>query len=40
MGNMKMVDIANFLNSIPIYKRNKEWTSNAVSQIVNQPINM
>ena len=35
-GNLRMIDIANFLNSIPIYRRNKKWTSNAISQIIRQ----
>jgi DNA invertase Pin-like site-specific DNA recombinase len=38
-GNMRMVDIVNFLNSIPILRRNKEWTSNAISKIVNEADN-
>jgi DNA invertase Pin-like site-specific DNA recombinase len=33
-GNMRLVDIVNFLNSIPITRRNKKWNSNTISQIV------
>lgn len=35
-GNMRMVDIANFLNSIPILRRNKEWTGTSISHILNK----
>ena len=33
-GNMCIVDVAKFLNSIPIMKRNKEWTSSSVSSLL------
>lgn len=33
-GNMRLVDIVNFLNSIPITRRNKKWNSNTISQMV------
>jgi len=35
-GNMRIIDIVYFLNSIPISKRNKSWNSAAISKIVNQ----
>lgn len=35
-GNMRIIDIVHFLNSIPISKRNKSWNSAAISKIVNQ----
>lgn len=35
-GNMKFIDIARFLNSIDINRRNKLWTSNSISKIINQ----
>jgi DNA invertase Pin-like site-specific DNA recombinase len=33
-GNMLLIDIVNFLNSISITRRNKKWNSNTISQIV------
>ena len=35
-GNMKYVDIANFLNLNNILKRNKQWQSSSISQLVNK----
>ncbi len=34
-GNMKLIDIANFLNSIPISRRNRDWNSNSVKQVID-----
>jgi DNA invertase Pin-like site-specific DNA recombinase len=40
-GNMKLIDIANFLNSISIFKRTKKWSSRTIKNIINQNyINM
>jgi DNA invertase Pin-like site-specific DNA recombinase len=33
-GNMKFIDIANFLNSVDITRRNKDWNSNSVRQLI------
>jgi DNA invertase Pin-like site-specific DNA recombinase len=33
-GNFKFTDIANFLNSIPIYKRNKLWSGQSISKLI------
>lgn len=35
-GNMTFVDIANFLNSIELTKREREWTPDSVSDIINE----
>jgi DNA invertase Pin-like site-specific DNA recombinase len=37
-GNMRMNDIANFLNSIPILRRNREWTGTSISQVLNKNL--
>ena len=34
-GNMKLIDIVNFLNSIPILRRNRDWNSNSVKQALD-----
>ena len=33
-GNMKFIDIANFLNLIDIKRREKDWNSNSVRQVI------
>jgi DNA invertase Pin-like site-specific DNA recombinase len=35
-GNMKYIDIANFLNLNNILKRNKQWQSSSISNLLNQ----
>ncbi len=34
-GNLMLVDIANFLNSIPIQRRNHDWNPKSVKQLVD-----
>jgi len=34
-GNMCFVDIAHFLNSIEVYRRNNKWTGLSISQLIN-----
>lgn len=35
-GNMTFVDVANFLNSIQLLKRNREWSGSSISCIINE----
>ena len=35
-GNMRLIDIANFLNSISIFKRTKLWSAKSIKNIINQ----
>jgi DNA invertase Pin-like site-specific DNA recombinase len=35
-GNMTFVDIANFFNAIELSRRNKLWTADAISSIINK----
>lgn len=35
-GNMCFIDIANFLNSIELLRRNTPWTGNSISDIINE----
>ena len=39
-GNMAFIDIANFLNSILLLKRDKEWSGSSVSDIINEKNTM
>ena len=34
-GNMRFIDIAEFLNSIELFRRGKPWNANSISDIIN-----